>query len=70
VIIGDTIKCEAEVVKMFKKGESKGILAFDVRILNQRNEKVLIYIEKVLVSRRSTDKNSKKIGGKRKRYKN
>jgi len=69
VTIGDTIRCEAEVVEMFEKDESKGILDFDIRILNQCDEKVLVYIEKVLVSRRRTDKDSKKVGKKRNRLK-
>ena len=65
VVIGDTIRCEAEVVEMFEKDESKGILTFDIRILNQRDEKVLVYKEKVLVSRVENDKDSKRVGGKK-----
>ena len=52
VMIGDTISCEAELVEMSEKDAQRGILTFNIRVLNQRNEKVLIYMEKVLVSRR------------------
>ncbi len=52
VMIGDTIRCEAEVVEMSEKDERRGILTFEIRIINQRDERVLVYLEKVLVSRR------------------
>lgn len=61
VMIGDTIRCEAEVVEKFEKDEKRGILTFDIRIINQRGEKVLIYLEKVLVSRRAGDKDSQGV---------
>jgi acyl dehydratase len=67
VMIGDTIRCEAEVVEKSEKDEKRGILTFDVRIFNQRNEKVLVYLEKVLVSRRSADKGPQKVDKKKKR---
>lgn len=59
VMIGDTIRCEAEVVDMVEKDEKRGILTFDIRIINQRGEKVLIFLEKILVSRRARDKDSR-----------
>lgn len=52
VMIGDTIWCEARVVEKIEKDEKRGILTFDIRIFNQRNENVLVYLEKVLVTRR------------------
>jgi len=66
VMIGDTIRCEAEVVEKFEKDEKRGILTFDVRIFNQRNEKVLVYLEKVLVSRRRADKGFQEVDKKKK----
>ena len=62
VMIHDTIRCEAEVVEKAEKDEKRGILTFDIRVLNQRNEKVLVYQNKVLVSRRGVDKISETGG--------
>ena len=52
VMIGDTIRCMAEVIEITEKDEKRGILTFEISIINQRDEKVLVYLEKVLVSRR------------------
>jgi len=52
VMIGDTIRCEAEVIEMTEKDDERGILTYDIRVLNQRDENVLVYLEKVLVKRR------------------
>lgn len=52
VMIGDTIRCKAEVVEITEKDGKKGILTFEISIINQRDEKVLVYLEKVLVGRR------------------
>lgn len=55
VIIGDTIRCQAELVEMIEKDDKRGILVFDLKILNQRNEKVITYLAKMLVGRRTID---------------
>jgi 3-hydroxybutyryl-CoA dehydratase len=55
VMIGDTIRCEAELIEMTEKDAQRGILTFNIKVLNQRNVKVLVYVEKVLVSRRVSD---------------
>ena len=55
VMIGDTIRCQAEVVEMIEKDDKRGILAYNIDIINQRNEKVITYLAKVLVSRRPSD---------------
>jgi len=52
VMIGDTIRCKAEVLEITEKDEKRGILTFEISIINQRDEKVLVYLEKVLVGRR------------------
>jgi 3-hydroxybutyryl-CoA dehydratase len=52
VFIGDTIKCEAELMEMTEKSETRGILTFNMRVVNQRNEKVLQYNNMVMVGRR------------------
>jgi acyl dehydratase len=55
VMIGDTIRCEAELVGMNEKDAKNGILTFNIKVLNQRDKEVLVYMEKVLVKRRSND---------------
>ena len=55
VMIGDTIRCQAKTVEMIEKDDKRGILVFNIEILNQRNEKVITYLSKVLVSRKTTD---------------
>lgn len=52
VFIGDTIKCESELVEMKEKGEAKGILTFNIRVINQRDKKVLVFNNTVMVGRR------------------
>lgn len=61
VMIGDTIRCEAKVIEMIEKDEKRGILTFDIKIVNQRNEKVIVFMEKVLVTRRSSGRDSLKF---------
>lgn len=52
VFIGDTIRCEAELVEMTGKDAGRGILKFNTRVLNQRDERVLVYDQNILVGRR------------------
>ena len=51
VMIGDTIRCEAEVIQLVEKDAKRGLLTYNVRVLNQRDDEVLTYIAKVLVRR-------------------
>jgi acyl dehydratase len=53
-------------VERFDKDEKKGLLTFDIRIFNQRDEKVLVYLEKVLVSRWRPEKGFQKSNKKEK----
>ena len=52
VMIGDTIYCDAKVIEMNPKDEKRGVLTYDIRIFNQKNDEVLVYFEKVLVERK------------------
>ena len=52
VMIGDTIYCNAKVIEMNPKDEKRGVLTYDIKILNQKNDEVLVYLEKVLVERK------------------
>ncbi|MDY7036524.1 MAG: MaoC/PaaZ C-terminal domain-containing protein [Thermodesulfobacteriota bacterium] len=55
VMIGDTIRCEAKVSEMIEKDAKRGVLTYDIRVLNQRDENVIIFMEKALVGRRPAD---------------
>jgi len=55
VMIGDTIYCDAKVVEMNPKDEKRGVLTYDIRILNQKDDEVLVFLEKVLVERNPTE---------------
>jgi len=55
VMIGDTIKCTAEVIQMDEKDVNRGILTYAITIFNQRDDEVLTYIAKVLVRRQASE---------------
>lgn len=52
VRIGDTIRCELEVVSLEPKGEKNGKLVYQTRILNQRNELLATCTQQLLVMRK------------------
>ncbi|MBI2963664.1 MAG: MaoC family dehydratase N-terminal domain-containing protein [Deltaproteobacteria bacterium] len=51
VKIGDTLRLEAEVVSIENKDEQRGVLTWDGRILNQRDESCCLYVMKLLCGR-------------------
>jgi 3-hydroxybutyryl-CoA dehydratase len=52
VFIGDTIHVKKRVVELLAKDERRGVVAFETTVLNQRDEAVLVYLDRVLVARR------------------
>jgi len=48
---GDTVRVTKKVVELTGKGE-RGIVTFETNVLNQRNETVIAYHDKLLVKRR------------------
>ena len=54
VFIGDTIRVVKRVVAVETVATDCGVLAFDTRVLNQRNELALAYIDRLMVKRRAT----------------
>jgi 3-hydroxybutyryl-CoA dehydratase len=50
--IGDTIHVEAEVVRVRSIDDRRGLITFNHHIINQRGEEVLVYTDKLIVSRR------------------
>ena len=52
VFIGDTIHVVKRVVDRKEFGDARGAVVFESRVVNQRGELVLIYLDKLLVKRR------------------
>jgi 3-hydroxybutyryl-CoA dehydratase len=53
VFIGDTIHVSKRVSERKELGAEQGTVVFETRVVNQRNELVLIYFDKMLVKRRA-----------------
>lgn len=50
--IGDTIHTEVLVTELQKKDDTRGIITYDTRVINQKGETVLVFITKTLAGRR------------------
>lgn len=53
VFIGDTIRVTKRVAERKELGPAQGTVVFETRVLNQREEVVLIYFDKMLLKRRT-----------------
>ena len=53
VFIGDTIHLTKKVIKKEPKGAGRGLVTFETTVLNQKNEPVIIYYDKVLLKARA-----------------
>jgi len=54
VFMGDTVHVVKRVLEREERGPAQGVVVFETRVLNQRDELVLVYLDKVLVKRRDT----------------
>jgi acyl dehydratase len=52
VFIGDTIRVTKHVMEVDPRLRASGVLVFDTRVINQRGEVVLAYVDRLLVKRR------------------
>ncbi len=52
VFFGDTVHIVKRVMERQERGPDQGVVVFETRVLNQRDELVLVYLDKVLVKRR------------------
>ncbi len=52
VFIGDTIRVTKHVSARQELGAEKGTVTFETRVLNQRNEMVLMYFDRMLLRRK------------------
>ncbi len=50
--IGDTIHVTKRVIELTPKDDARGVVAFETKVINQRNEPVVVYQDRVLVQRR------------------
>jgi acyl dehydratase len=50
--IGDTIRVTKKVIEASARDETRGVVGFETRVLNQRDEPVVIYQDKVMVKRK------------------
>ncbi|MBI1763941.1 MAG: MaoC family dehydratase N-terminal domain-containing protein [Acidobacteria bacterium] len=52
VFIGDTLRVKKRVLELAAKDDQRGVVAFETTVLNQHDEPVIVYIDRVLVKRR------------------
>ena len=53
VFIGDTVHLTKKVMSTERKGAGRGVVTFETTVLNQNNEPVIIYYDKVLMKARA-----------------
>lgn len=59
VFIGDTVHVIKRVMERQERGPAQGVVVFESRVLNQRDELVLVYLDKVLVKKRESTSEKK-----------
>ena len=52
VFIGDTIRVKKKVIELTARDDVRGIVAFETIVVNQNEEAVIIYTDRVMVRRR------------------
>jgi acyl dehydratase len=52
VFIGDTIRVRKAVIDAMAKGSEMGVVTFDTTVLNQKDETVLVYKDKLAIKQR------------------
>lgn len=52
VFIGDTVRVMKKVSELVERGEGRGVVTFTTTVVNQRNEPVIVYSDKIVVKRR------------------
>jgi len=53
VFIGDTIHVVKKVIAKEPKGAGRGVVSFETTVVNQKNETVIVYFDKVLLKARA-----------------
>jgi len=52
VLIGDTVHVMKKVSEVLERGAGRGVVTFATTVLNQRNEPVLVFSDKLVIKRR------------------
>ncbi len=52
VFIGDTVRVTKRVLELKEKDAERGIVTFETHVLNQHNEPVIVYTDKLMLMRR------------------
>ena len=52
VFLGDTVRVIKRVTELKEKDAERGVITFETQVLNQNNEPVIVYTDKLLVKRR------------------
>jgi 3-hydroxybutyryl-CoA dehydratase len=52
VFIGDTVHVVKKVIDTLERGPDRGVVTFSTTVLNQRQEPVLVYSDKLVIKRR------------------
>ena len=52
VFIGDTVRVVKRVIELREKDAGRGVVTFETQVLNQSNEPVIVYTDKLLLMRR------------------
>ncbi|MGE0105160.1 MAG: MaoC family dehydratase [Blastocatellales bacterium] len=50
--IGDTIRVTKRVIELIPKDDKRGVVAFETTVLNQHDQPVIVYQDRVLVMRK------------------
>lgn len=56
VFIGDTVRVQKKVLELQDKGTGRGMVVFETNVLNQKNETVVVYLDKVLLQKKGQEK--------------
>ena len=52
VFIGDTVHVTKRIVELKAKDAARGVVTFETQVLNQNNEPVIVYTDKLMVKRK------------------
>jgi len=52
VFIGDTVRVVKRVIELREKDAGRGVVTFETQVLNQSNEPVIVYTDKLLLMRK------------------
>lgn len=52
VFIGDTLRVRKKVVELQAKDDTRGVVAFETTVINQNDEPVVVYTDRVLLKRK------------------